>query len=471
MSCSLHSFFVSHFDSPAMQLTPAITAFVVAFSILIAPFPATAQASSSGANDQLGTSSFASTTALPSLSPQSPLEMSVSCEMSSPNLSLSNQEDASSSRPSDQSVQVGESGPGVISSSKPLAPYPGAVPAQYHPGTEPFRAIYAAAQTYRRSGYARVIPLDDGTEVYPYGKEIPVVKTPILHFTTLQLAPNEYAVNRSVGDQERWSVETGTMGTKGDFQQLIYVKPRGCGPMQTNLTIATNQHRTYEVTLKALPCNSEGDPVLDGWTRKVSWYYPDGTVPSQTEMMKQMNRPELASSTSAPRMGYPRPSMPSPPVPQPASASSSAPSASGSASSSSSGSSGSQSRDSRIAPPKFTSTSSVDTRDLNTNYWEVKLDRRFPCEPELVGDDGERTFIRLGNGPECQVTFPLYRINPDRSRELVNYEVFNGTNYRIEGVYAKMALLYMDESGRTHRAVLENKKLQRLQSARRGSRR
>jgi len=349
-------------------------------------------------------------------------------------------------------------------------PFPGAVPARYYPGTQPFRSIYAASQTYRRTGFARVVPLDDGTEVYPYGKKIPVVKVPILHFTTLELAPNEYATNRSVGDQERWSIETGTKGEKGNFTQLVYVKPRACGPLRTNLTIATNQGRTYELTLRALPCDPNGTPRLEGWTRKISWYYPDGTVPDQTEMQHAMAPPPVAQgSPSQAPMGYPSPqyqqaSQPqfSPsPLPSPLPSPFAAPPSQAPPSPETSG---------RIASPTPRSTADVDVRNANTSNYKIRVDRRFPCEPEFVSDDGERMTIRLGDGPSCAVTFPFYRINSDRTLELVNYQVFNGNTYVVQGVFEKSALLFRDANGREHRATFINTTFQDERRARRGRR-
>lgn len=112
-----------------------------------------------------------------------------------------------------------------------------------------------------------------------------------------------------------------------------------------------------------------------------------------------------------------------------------------------------------IRGPEPRSTAAVDLRRLNTSNYEIDVDRRFPCSPEHVGDDGERTQVRLGVGPECAVTFPLYRVNEDRTLELVNYEVFNGNTYVVEGVFEKTALLYMDAKGRQHRATFTNTSL------------
>jgi len=347
-------------------------------------------------------------------------------------------------------------------------PFPGAVPAHYHPGTQPFRAIYAASKTYRRSGFARVVPLDDGTEVYPYGKKVPVVKVPILHFTTLELAPNEYATNRSVGDQERWSIETGTKGETGNFTQLVYVKPRACGPLRTNLTIATNQGRTYELTLRALPCDPNGNPRLEGWTRKISWYYPDGTVPDQTEMQHAMAPPQVAQGApSRAPIGYPSPEyqqVSQPPQISPSPVGASPVGTSSAQAPSSSSTAG------RIAPPTPRSTADVDIRNANTSNYKIRVDRRFPCEPDFVSDDGERMTIRLGEGPSCAVTFPFYRINSDRTLELVNYQVFNGNTYVVQGVYEKSALLFRDANGREHRATFVNTAFQDERRTRRGRR-
>lgn len=435
------------------RLAPVLASILV----LLFPLPVTAQA---------GESAAALPTEIPVLPPES-LSSSSACEaFLSVGTSGSEEETDSSDPSSTSSDESGDaSGSITITDKEVKDPFPGAIPSRFRPGTVPYRKIHSAAQTYRRENYARVVPLGDDTEVYPYGKEVPRIEVPTLHFSILKLAPNEHAVNRSIGDPQRWKVETGTMGTQGNYTQLIYIKPRQCGPYETNLTIATNQQRTYNIMLESLPCDEEGRPVKDGWTRKVSWYYPDGNVPG--------NRGGMKTSMEAPTSGQsPSSILPTSRTQAPPNADLTS-SARGAAnrspqprrSQAQKSEEGSEKPD-RIATPSSSGSQNIDLRDLNTQYWETDLDRRFPCAPETVGDDGQRTYIRLGDGPSCAKTFPLFRITQDRKKELINYEVFNGSVYVVEGVFPKLALVFMSDNGRRYRAVFENKKLQRIQSGR-----
>jgi hypothetical protein len=358
----------------------------------------------------------------------------------------------------------------VVSTSTPTR-FDGSVPARYRPGTPAYEKVSDAARTYRRSGHARILSFDDGTEVYPYGQEVPTIYTPVLHFSTVELAQNEYVVDMSIGDKSRWSVTTGSMGQKGEFRQMVYIKPQECGPMETNLLLATNQGRTYEMVLKSIPCNmARGQrPDTDQWDRRISFYYPDGrNAIGPANMTKQMQPPAQARRRSspgrAPRMApspradsnQMRPSRSRPPMRR-VSGSSSPPArpASAAGSAPNPGQSG---RTSRFRSDRF-NAAKIDMRDVETNHYEIDVDRRFPCEPDFVGDDGERTYIRLGDSPGCMSTFPYYVIKEDRGLQIANYSVFNGQTYVIEGVHPKAALLFRDESGREHRATITNTKL------------
>ena len=100
--------------------------------------------------------------------------------------------------------------------------------------------------------------------------------------------------------------------------------------------------------------------------------------------------------------------------------------------------------------------SSVDLRSLETGKYDIQVDRDFPCEPDMVGDDGERTYIRLGSGPECSTVYPYYILSDRGQRQLGNYSVFDGSTYVVEGVHEEAALLYRNSQGETSQVTITN---------------
>lgn len=357
-------------------------------------------------------------------------------------------------------------------------PYEGAIPLRY-PKTSPlYDKVHRAATVYRRSGDAPVIQASDDREVYPYGKEVPTVKTPVLHFSTIKLAKNEYVTSMSIGDKQRWSVTTGSMGQQSSFQQMVYVKPQECGPMRTNLLLATNQGRTYELILESISCDMQRgqSPDMKKWDRRISYYYPDGRSIGPANMSTDLKPPQLrgrsprsartgrapvsrsiptapSDSASPPR----RASVPRSPAPPPSSrlnrrSPSRQVSTRAGARRTNPGQTGPTSR---FRSDRRSQSADLDLRDIDTQKYKIDVERGFPCKPSLVGDDGERTYIRLGDSPGCANTFPYYTIE-DRELQLVNYNVFNGDTYVIEGVHQKAALVYRDPRGQEKRVTIEN---------------
>jgi LysM repeat protein len=355
------------------------------------------------------------------------------------------------------------------SQSQESQPYDGAVPQRFSENSPTYEKIRRAATEYRQTDRASVVSVAEDRSVYPYGKEIPIVKTPLLHFSTVKLARNEYATSMSIGDQKRWEVTTGTMGTKGNYQQMVYIKPQRCGPMRTNLLVTTNKNRTYQMVLKALPCEvEEGQrrPSVGQWDRTISFYYPDGRSVGPSNISSDVRPPRPAS----------RPS-PSPPrnsdAPQArrgtGSSSGDTPERGGSPPMQSSPPGGGSSSSSLTVPPRPEQSgktsryksdrggaSSVDLRTLETGKYDIQVDRDFPCEPDMVGDDGERTYIRLGSGPECSTVYPYYILSDRGQRRLGNYSVFDGSTYVAEGVHEEAALLYRNSQGETSQVTITN---------------
>jgi LysM repeat protein/type IV secretory pathway VirB9-like protein len=373
-------------------------------------------------------------------------------------------------------------------SSSSVEPLPGSVPSRYKRTSPAYAKVKNAAATYRRSGYARVVLTDEKEEVYPYGKEVPTIYTPVLHFTTVMLAKNEYVTNISIGDKQRWTVTTGSMGNKRQFQQMVYIKPEKCGPARTNLMLNTNKQRSYQMILESIPCNlAQGErPDLDQWTRKVSFYYPDGRSVGPSNMMKDFDRPSMqgppqnmrrrsatprrrggrapsrsmnaprsqsSDSARAPKMG---PSAGSTaPSRRPASRAAPPMRNSSPAAAPSRRNPGQAGRTSRFRSDRGGS-SKVDLRNINTSNYEIDADRGFPCEIKTVGDDGERTYLRLADTPGCQSTFPLYQLQERGQLQMTNYNVFNGQTYVVEGVHDDLALVYREDNGQERRTTIEN---------------
>lgn len=396
-------------------------------------------------------------------------------ESSSPERSSSQRSSARASSTQASSTQD-SSAPESTPDSSPQ-PYEGAIPLRY-PETSPlYDKVHRAATMYRRSGDAPVIQASDDREVYPYGKEVPTVKIPVLHFSTIKLAKNEYVTSMSIGDKQRWSVTTGSMGQQSSFQQMVYVKPQECGPMRTNLLLATNQGRTYELILESIPCNMQRgeSPDMEMWDRRISYYYPDGRSIGPANMSTDFKPPQLRGRTPPTNRAPRTPARQSTPMTASDSSSLSRAPVQRSASPPPS------SRMNRRAPSRQVSThpsarrpnpgqagptsryksdrgsqsADLDLRDIDTEKYEMNVERGFPCEPSLIGDDGERTYIRLGDSPGCANTFPYYTIQ-DRELQLVNYNVFNGDTYVIEGVHEKAALVFRDPRGREKRVTIEN---------------
>lgn len=351
-------------------------------------------------------------------------------------------------------------------------PYEGAIPRDVKEVSPLYEKIEKAAETYRRSGHARVVVSDDGEKVYPYGEDIPTIHTAVLHVTTVELAKGEYVNSMTIGDNQRWQVNTASAGTKGDFQQHVQIKPQQCGTegktdMQTNLILMTNQGRTYDLMLRSLPCENRGQgrpkPDMDKWDRTVSFYYPSGrSIGPASNMTERVDRPDLRgpqrsrrgtgrsrmrqipdSGTVAPpaptrRVSAPRPQTRRQRVaPNP----------------------GQSGRSSRFRSDRGASGASIDLRDIETSHYEVERDRDFPCEIDLVGDDGERVYIRLADTPGCTSTYPLYEIKDRGSLQLTNYQVPNGNIYIKPGPVEKLALLYRQSDGDDSRVTITNTKI------------
>lgn len=247
--------------------------------------------------------------------------------------------------------------------------------------------------------------------------------------------------------------------------------------MRTNLLLATNQGRTYELILESIACDLQRgkSPDMEKWDRRISYYYPDGRSIGPANMSTDLKPPQLRGRT--PPTNRARRAPVSQSTPMTASDSSSPARASARRSAAPPPSSrmnrrppsrqastrpvgrrpnpGQAGPTNRFRSDRRSQSADIDLRNIDTQKYEMDVERGFPCEPSLVGDDGERTYIRLGDSPGCASTFPYYTIE-DRELQVVNYSVFNGDTYVVEGVHEKAALIYRGPKGQEKRAVFEN---------------
>ena len=333
---------------------------------------------------------------------------------------------------------------------RPPEYFPGAVPAHAPAGSYPQKELEDAARHYAQDAEASSVTT--GSVMYvPYEKQVPTIKGSPMHFTLIELAPGEYVVDTFLGDPMRWNVEIGSTGSQQRFTQIVSVNPLQCGPASSDLALTTNMGRVYRVHLRAVECDiPAGDyPASDAHTRHVRFWYPDGTVEGRQMLRSRHEPPSFARSQG--RMGGA--GMP-PPAPGQYGAAPAGTSQAGYSKAGAPTSSGGQ----FAFSPQQRSVSSLDLRKMNTEY-EVKTDRRFPCEPALVADDGERTYIRFpADKALCNKTYPLYVETPDRELQLTNYSVY-GSTYVVEGTPMKIVVLYREGSGREQRVEIVNRKL------------
>jgi len=309
--------------------------------------------------------------------------------------------------------------------------------------------VDTAARAYRERGTARKLNVGQMT-VYPYGHITPQVETQLLRVTLIELAPGEHMVDTFLGDAARFQVDTGLSGSEDNFTQLVSIKPLDCG-LVTNMAITTNVGRTYALDLTSQPCDLEAGELPTGdYTRHVRWYYPDGTVDRSHATHQRHSSPTVTDFGG-------------PPNRRPASfgsvdASSGRAGAMPAEQATPMGrgggayySSRSPSNEVRLPP------GSVNLEDLNMNY-RVRTDRRFPCEPQMVGDDGQRTYILMdSDDPLCRETFPVYEEREGRDLAMVNYDVLDGYKYVIEGLHMRLVMLDRNaSSGREQRVRIEN---------------
>ena len=182
--------------------------------------------------------------------------------------------------------------------NSPASPAAAPTPAAVSPVTAPAPSAdpESLARAYRRTGAAPTVEITDqgrgAVSLVPFGHGKPILRCAPLRACAVELEPGELILSTSLGDGERWLVQSAAAGP-GARTPLLVVKPTACD-LSTNLVVATDR-RIYELALDSPPCHNadlgagggggaagagaEGayNPRLP-YTGLVRFYYPDDLV-------------------------------------------------------------------------------------------------------------------------------------------------------------------------------------------------
>ena len=232
----------------------------------------------------------------------------------------------------------------------------------------------ALARAYRVTGNAALVQVGDrgAAILVPFGHGRPVLRCAPLRACALELEPGELVLATSLGDAERWLVQSAAAGP-GAQTPLLVVKPTACD-LSTNLVVATDR-RIYELALDSPPCRGADagesgayNPRLP-YTGLVRFYYPDDLVRRWTDQER------LARRQAAERAAGRAPLAPA----------------------------------ARLA-------------QLNFDYsWDRS--RRWPWVPSQVFDDGEHTYLVLPPAARLAELPILLGIEPGGGLALLTYHL------------------------------------------------
>ena len=231
------------------------------------------------------------------------------------------------------------------------------------------QAIDAQMKVFKDGGRPEVLRLSDAL-IYPFGIYQPVLTCTVLRACIVELESGEQLISMIAGDDQRWLIDPTATG-KGANTPLVSVKPTTYN-ITTNLVLSTDR-RIYHLTLDSPPKgkNKNGFNPLSPYTRHIRFYYPETGVRTVNADIA----PEEQENNA--KMGAPL------------------------------------------------------TR-LNYAYkWE--RDKRFPWEPEVVFDDGERVYIKPPQeaGHSGQ---PVLTVGPKGEEQVANYAFREGF-FIIEGLF------------------------------------
>ncbi|HVT61846.1 MAG TPA: TrbG/VirB9 family P-type conjugative transfer protein [Thermoanaerobaculia bacterium] len=241
--------------------------------------------------------------------------------------------------------------------------------------------------------------------VFPFGRGRPVLRCAPLRACALELEAGEAVLATSLGDTERWLVQSAFSGP-GARTPLLVVKPTACD-LSTNLLVSTDR-RIYEIALESPPCR--GARAADGadgaagaynprlpYTGLARFTYPDDLVRrwrDQEELARQKLQRDAEGRTPL------------------------APAA-------------------RLAR-------------LNFDYaWD--RGRRLPWNPREVFDDGEHTYLVLPPASHLAELPLLFALDAGGALALLNYRL-DGDTLVADRVLERAVLLVGAAGGRGGRS-------------------
>ena len=180
----------------------------------------------------------------------------------------------------------------------------------------------ALARAYRRTGAAPTVEITDqgrgAVSLVPFGHGKPILRCAPLRACAVELEPGELILSTSLGDAERWLVQSAAAGP-GARTPLLVVKPTACD-LSTNLVVSTDR-RIYELALDSPPCHGadlggtaggtpagtagatagsggEGayNPHLP-YTGLIRFYYPDDLVRRWTDQEALAREADISRAT------------------------------------------------------------------------------------------------------------------------------------------------------------------------------
>jgi P-type conjugative transfer protein TrbG len=155
------------------------------------------------------------------------------------------------------------------------------------------------ARVYRRTGTAATVEITDqgrgAVSLVPFGHGKPILRCAPLRACAVELEPGELILSTSLGDAERWLVQSATAGP-GARTPLLVVKPTACD-LSTNLVVSTDR-RIYELALDSPPCpaaETSYNPQLP-YTGLIRFYYPDDLVRRWTDQEARAREQDSAQA-------------------------------------------------------------------------------------------------------------------------------------------------------------------------------
>jgi type IV secretion system protein TrbG len=282
----------------------------------------------------------------------------------------------------------------AIASAPPAASSPAPSSAEPTPPADP----ETLARGYRRTGAAPTVEIADqgrGTvSLVPFGHGKPILRCAPLRACAVELEPGELILSTSLGDAERWLVQSATAGP-GARTPLLVVKPTACD-LSTNLVVSTDR-RIYELALDSPPCHGADLGGISGGTA--------GGTPASTAGATAGSGAEGAYNPHLPYTGLVRFYYPDDLVRRWTDQEARA-----------------REQDDAQAAARTPLAPAARLAHLNFDYaWDRS--RRWPWVPAQIFDDGEHTYLVLPPAARLAELPILLAVEPGGALALITYHL------------------------------------------------